>query len=426
MKLAVWSIFLHYHFYFKLPCFNWDMINFADTRQCDEKKPVCENCSHRGMYCSFSTTGSPETGSECSDVQVPNRYQFRPYHPLSKETRRKIQNESSQAQNDGCLISTRSVGTQCNLSPPFTSQNQSLTLMSLADLQLFHHFIIETACTLVDDQKEYPIWQNDIVQWSFEFSSILHLILAISALHMSHQRPELRNEYVRQGEDHFTFGIQSVTAVLAQLSAESCQRVYIAAVLICFVYFGGGPRPGEYLIFSDDGPAEWLVLMRGTKLILHLYHDKVFTGILRPKHKIKNDVSGSTISPSLRDDLNDHTVRIENTRQLLERLPDSADQDMYTQVINGLLSTLNETHSRMLAETPAVGLLDVLIGWVYRLPERFVNLLEQKEPVSLVILAHWAMLLKYMRSVWFMEGWDEHVLYGIRASLPVDIWQWVE
>lgn len=337
----------------------------------------------------------------------------------SKESRHKIQNESSQAQNDGCLISTRSVGMQCSVPPPFTSQNQSLTLMSLADLQLFHHFLIETACTLVDDVKEYPIWQNDIVQWGFEFSSILHLILAISALHMSHKRPELRNEYVRQGEDHFTFGIQSVTAMLAQLSAESCQRVYIAAVLICFVYFGGGPRPGEYLIFSDDGPAEWLVLMRGVKLILHLYNDKVFTGILRPKPKIKNDVSGSVISPSLRDDLKDHAVRIENTRQLLERLPDSADQDMYRQVINGLLSTLNETYSRMSAERPAVGLLDVLIGWVYRLPERFVNLVEQKEPVSLVILAHWAMLLKYMRSVWFMEGWDEHVLHGICASPPL-------
>lgn len=46
--------------------------------------------------------------------------------------------------------------------------------------------------------------------------------------------------------------------------------------------------------------------------------------------------------------------------------------------------------------------MDVLIGWIYRLPEEIIGSLERKEPHALVILAHWAVLLKSMNSAWFM------------------------
>ena len=46
--------------------------------------------------------------------------------------------------------------------------------------------------------------------------------------------------------------------------------------------------------------------------------------------------------------------------------------------------------------------------------------------MALVILAYWAMLLKYMQSVWFMKGWDVHVMGGIRASLRSQFQEWIE
>jgi hypothetical protein len=55
-----------------------------------------------------------------------------------------------------------------------------------------------------------------------------------------------------------------------------------------------------------------------------------------------------------------------------------------------------------------------------------VSLLEQKEPLALIILAHWGMLLKYMRSVWFMEGWGEHMVSGVRSALPAILQRWIE
>lgn len=59
---------------------------------------------------------------------------------------------------------------------------------------------------------------------------------------------------------HFNSGINSVTSILPHLDSGICQVVYMSAVLICFVYIGRGPQPGEYLVFSEAGRSEFVVL----------------------------------------------------------------------------------------------------------------------------------------------------------------------
>lgn len=316
-------------------------------------------------------------------------------------------------------MQTNSTGTQCNLSTSAIPRT-----LSFADLELFHHFIISTSRTVSDDPAGHDFWQNHLIQWGMtDFPSILHLVMALSALHMGYERPEPRDEFARRADEHFTFGVRSVTAIISQLDADNCQKVYIAAVLICFVYFGQGPCPGKYLVFSDGGPGEWLVLMNGVKLVLESYREKVFSGILEPK----DEPPVASISESMRAELQGHAAHVQALRALIElEVIDDDDRKMYMLVIDNSMQTLGEVYEKRSAKLPPVGLMQVLIGWLYRLPPRLVSLLEQKEPLALVVLAYWAMLLKYMRSVWFMEGWAEHILSGIWTFLPEDYQGWIE
>jgi hypothetical protein len=325
---------------------------------------------------------------------------------------------------DQIHISTNSIGTQCDFD--ITSQPSRVTDQSpilFADLQLFHHFTVSTYRTIADDPKIYDLWQIEIVRWSMTFPSILHLILALSALHLGYESPDQRHQYVKQADDHFTFGVRSVTAVLAQLNEESCQKVYISAVLICFVYFARGPRAGEYLVFSDQGLSEWRVLMNGVKSILHSYHEQVFAGILEPKI----NPEALSVSPLLRSELDEHILRIQAVQQLVDQtFLTKTGNAIYTSAINELLVVLNEVYEKRSSQKSPVGLMQVLIGWVYRLPDELTSQLEQKEPVALVILAHWAVLLKYMQAVWFMKGWDAHVVMGVWNSLEAEFHPWIE
>jgi hypothetical protein len=276
---------------------------------------------------------------------------------------------------------------------------------------------------MVEDGDRNGVWQNHIVQWGMEFPSILHLILALSALHLAYKNPESCEKYMQQADDHFIFGVRTVTSVLSQLNAENCQKIYMAAVMICFNYFGRGPRPGEYLIFSDAGAAEWQVLMRGVKTIVMSYHAKVFSGILKPNV----DETEPILSDSMRIELHEHTIHVEALQRLIEQeTTDEVERSMYTKALDDLLEIMREVYEKRSIRDPGVGLMHLLIGWLYRLPEELVGLLEQKEPRALVILAYWAVMLKYMDSVWFMKGWSEHVLSGISGCLQPDYRPWIE
>ncbi|EYE89998.1 Zn(II)2Cys6 transcription factor domain-containing protein [Aspergillus ruber CBS 135680] len=384
--------------------------------KCDEKKPICTNCANHEVECTFSARESSELSSAASGSLSPSerRPQEKKYRFRTSQYTTEISNRTAQSP----ALKTTEM--------PYkdVSTEASMESISMVDLQLFHHFLVSTIPTTVDDDHGRAVWQNHVVQWAFEFPSIMHLLLALSALHMGHGKPALRVQYLQQADDHFTFGVQSVTAVLSELNADTCQKVYISAVMICFAYFGRGPRPGEYLVFSDNGPAEWLVLMHGVKLILESHRKKVFSGVLEPKPS--SDIPN--MSPSMQNEMQEYTAQVQGLQRLvdIQHSWDAGDRVMYVSAIDNLTSTLEEVYQKRSLHKPAVGLMHILIGWLYRLPRDFVAELERKNPLALVILAHWAGLLKYMESVWFMRGWGEHVLNGVCAFLPADLLGWIE
>ncbi|KAJ5160276.1 uncharacterized protein N7482_007280 [Penicillium canariense] len=390
-----------------------------DLSQCDEKKPICTNCDNHGVDCSFSTVTPTIPASESPSANANISETSPEEQPKTRSRRFQPYQYSTGGVKQTFKLSKPKDQTQ----PPIRSTEAGSKFISLADLQLFHNYTVATYRTIVDDGDQYGIWQTQIVQWGMEFPSILHLILAMSALHLAYNNPASRDKYIQQADEHFTFGVRTVTNILSQLDAENCQKIYIAAVLICFIYFGRGPWPGEYLIFSDTGAAEWQVLLRGVKLILMSHHAKVFSGILEPK----GEEPEHSLSDSMRVELHEHTIHVEALRRLVEQeITDEADRSMCTAAINDLLEIMREVYTKRSHGNPGVGLMHLLIGWIYRLPGELVGRLEQKESRALVILAHWVVLLKYMDSVWFMRGWAEHVLMGISASLQPEYQYWIE
>ncbi|KAF7595723.1 hypothetical protein BBP40_005168 [Aspergillus hancockii] len=385
--------------------------NNTYSSQCDEKKPSCTNCSNHSIECDFSisppTSASPSPPATSSSRR---RYRFK---------QSKYQTLASPSPKEGDKgPESNSVAIQCDL-----SVSDSITGgISFADLQLFHHYLTSTYRTVVDESLDKNrVWSIHIPQWGISFPSILHLILALTALHLGHLRPNLRDQYVRQADDHFTFGVQSVTSVLSQLNSENCQRIYMSAVLICLVYFGHGPQPGEYLVFSNEGKAEWLILMRGVRAIV-THSREIFTGILAPD----NDEGSQAISPELQGELLQHHNHLSELENLVERQTLGSDNDLYGNAVRSLGDIFDEVYNGRSAGKDGVTMLPHVIGWVYRLPEQFILLLENKDPLALIILAHWSILLRYMKSNWLFIGWDQHVVSGIRRSLAEEFQRWIE
>ncbi|KAL5356082.1 hypothetical protein BJX96DRAFT_185553 [Aspergillus floccosus] len=387
--------------------------SYAETRkyahipQCDEKKPSCTNCQQHSIECDFglapdSASASPSPSASRSS----KRYRFKQsnYQPASQRT----------------TTTTTSAGVQCDLPVDYGSSNG----ISMADLQLYHHYLTSTYKTFVYEPEDvHNVYQTHLPRWGFTFPSVLHLMLAISALHLGSKHPEHREHHIRQADEHFTFGVQSVTSILTQLNSENCQMIYISAVLICLVYFGHGPPPGEYLVFSETGKAEWLALMRGVRSILESRREEIFTGILEPVPGPEVD----EIDPLLLDELTIHKRHIFDVSQFIEvNVVDESTRSMCVAACANLLSTFEEVYRTRTLGRDGLCLMAPVIGWIYRLPEPFICLLEDKDSFSLVVLAQWSILLRYMQTSWLMVGWDKHVVSGIRMSLREDFHRWIE
>ncbi|KAJ5086544.1 hypothetical protein NUU61_007851 [Penicillium alfredii] len=359
----------------------------------------------------------PSLKSPCSapSPQAPSKKRFR--FKSSKYQAQESPLSSNTGSEETPEISTEKQGSTPDI---FNPNHGSI---SIPDLKLFHHYVTEAYRTLADQSMDRNrVWQTHLPQWGFSSPSIFHLILALSALHLGYLQPELRDQYVMQADSHFTFGIRSVTAVLSKLDPENCQLIYMSAVLICLVYFGHGPRLGEYLVFGETGKAEWLVLMRGVRSILHAHRSKIFTGVLEPQP----DPSIQGVGPLLQDELCQQKYHVEKVRQLIDSQHLDVDTHiMYAGAIDNLLEMFEEAYAFRSAGKDGICVLHVVVGWIYRRPEEFINLLEAKDPLAMVVLAHWCMLLKFMRSSWLMVGWDEHVIRGIQTSLRADYRGWI-
>ncbi|KAJ5205947.1 Protein of unknown function DUF3468 [Penicillium cf. griseofulvum] len=387
-------------------------------RLCDETKPACSKCIRHAIECDFLSTSaiSSASSSLASSPSKPSKAQFR-FKPS------KFQSGECKPKHEISEPSSQTASTEADCKSPSTLLQTQDTL-SFADLRLFHHFVTETYRTITDETTDHNrVWQTHFPQWGFTSPSIFHLMLALAALHLGYLHPEVRDQYVMQADDHFTFGIRSVSAILSSLNSENCQSIYVSAVLICFVYFAHGPKPGEYLVFSETGKAEWLILMRGVRSILISSHDKIFTGVLQ----IQPDPAIQGVSPLLQEELREHQSHIKEFQRFIEAQTGGRSTRQFdVDALENLLEMFEEAYRCRSSGKDGVILMPSVVGWIYRRPEEFIGLLEEKEPLSLIVLAYWCILLKFMRSSWFMVAWDRHVITGIRESLGAEFQQWIE
>ena len=67
-----------------------------------------------------------------------------------------------------------------------------------------------------------------------------------------------------------------------------------------------------------------------------------------------------------------------------------------------------------------------IFRWLYRLSKEFINCLEGKESIALVILAYFTVLMRDLEEYWFMKGWRRHVMEGICRFIEERDRRWVE
>ncbi|KAF2146368.1 uncharacterized protein K452DRAFT_348907 [Aplosporella prunicola CBS 121167] len=345
--------------------------------KCDEKKPACTNCIRHSIRCDFlqgtASSSAPSTTPGASQSQT----------------------------TPTTLITPPTI-------PPSLSSPPSPTL-NIADLELLHNYCTSTAQTMSPLPALRSLYRINVPEIGFAFPFVMHGILAMSAIHLSHFKPARADYYRAQAFAHHDLGLREASALLqTNITEQNCHALYIFTIFMCIFTLGKGPKPGEFLLFSDKGIAEWLVLFRGIRSIIEMAPDS-----------IKNGPLGPMFSSAVRRLQMQHGADLpenENITHLRAFIHDTTPAPLrptYLTALNDLSRSLAWVTS---SPAPAYESQSTF-RWLYCVDNEFVALLQQRKPEALAIFAHFCVLLKQLDSAWWMRGWMCHLIAGIYYAL---------
>ena len=338
--------------------------------RCDEKTPVCDRCAFSSRQCEYASLPSRKStprpdGSSTGPGSVPTGQEP---DPFLRET---------STQHHHSLNSTVA-------SPSFSS-----TGINLAHLELLHHFEAETCKTVAISEEGMAVYHRVVISRGLCNIHLMNQILALSALHLSLQRSNRREYYQSLASDMQSTALVGFHELLANVDEANCVDVLLFSHLIALHVFCDtfNALKDDFSEFLDRFVG-CVKLLGGVQIVIHKWWtelDQTEIGILmrgaEKRHKANKSSKGECreLQAMIQNaDLSDASIRTCN--ETLERL-------------QGYLDVEN------LLEQPS-GSSEMIFAWLVTLTPDFTELLDQRKPEALVILAYYAVLLHKRRDSW--------------------------
>ena len=420
----------------KSPIFN--------VEKCDSTLPSCKNCVKYGSVCSFWESHSTSTlvSSRTSDSRqsICETGTFSP--DCSKISPRSTVSSNGQDRN---LLHDRISGP---LFPDLTASpnslgrlNQWLTCLphdqidycsADQDEDLMRNYLKETYRSISNKPSVRAIYRIDIPKEATSHKHLTHAILASSAAHLMHVEINQREVYERKARRHQNLGellIFFTTAVttmilegehdltyatalsfaiaeIVDINPSNCHALFATAGLIAFLAFALHSPVSSTSQSPVVEIAEFFTLVRGINTILK---STCFDQIVAGKFSALLNYDWHPPINPLPDDLGTAFGRL---RHLNDAFLDSPDlHKTYSTTIQSLQQAF-ATYSVIAQERALV------FSWAVHVTNLYLSLVRERDPLALVILSYYALLLHSINGIWWSEGRGAWLMEAICQELP--------
>ncbi|KAF2754923.1 hypothetical protein EJ05DRAFT_540960 [Pseudovirgaria hyperparasitica] len=277
------------------------------------------------------------------------------------------------------------------------------------DLQLHP---VKHVATLVQSTSRLHVFQVALPQLAFSHEYLMHGILALSALHLAYRCPGRRNEYTLMATYHEQIALGEFRAALSQVTQDNCHALLALGALLAIMPFAStaSQRSLIPIIPSMDEIAQSFHLIQGIKNILQSPSaiGIVQNGPLGPLLRCGSPVAPGTLGGAFAESL-DKLEHLNNGGIVCKSMP--ADHI----ACKGAIAGLRQTYALIRAEDVVREF--AVWTWPSLVPARFLDLIRQRHPMALVILAHFGVLSNLFVNSWFLRGWGACVLQGVVGEL---------
>ena len=281
----------------------------------------------------------------------------------------------------------------------------------LRDLELMHYYTAFTSLTISDMAAFKHIWQEDIPKEAQTHAFLMHGILATAALHIRHDRPQGQELYTAVALRHYDVALASFRTALKQVTADNCTALFgFSAILIVLsLAFAQSHSPAQNRNVVEE-LIQTFTLLQGVRVVLQSARPWVAQGPLGPLFRRgvarQNEVPKNPVCIS--QDFLEALDRLEGYNERMSETVDS--HEMYSLAILALRTCLEKIEANP-------GDHGVALNWLVFLEGSYVSSLKSNQPLALVILAHYGVVLHGLREHWFVQGWGIRVIEVVHLTL---------
>lgn len=212
--------------------------------KCDETHPICKNCEHMALQCSFNLDkhSNPVRASSHSN------------NADNDNNRENTSNRSS---------SSPSAGNHHNNS--INSIQFARGSLNMMDIRLFYHYTTEAWKTIVQSGiQNDKIWGSDIPMLAFDYPFLMHSILLFSATHLSRTHRGIPDNVVTV---HRGDALRLLREEVKRVSVQNLDALVAASILLILDSLANASTPDTTSIRSLPASA-WVHHVRGAATIL--------------------------------------------------------------------------------------------------------------------------------------------------------------
>jgi hypothetical protein len=267
-----------------------------------------------------------------------------------------------------------------------------------------HHYTISTCYRVTDTPASLSLWQIAVPELAQSFDFLMSGILATTSLHLAITEPS--DQHNTAALRHYTTAIAQFRPHLTSITPSNVSALFAFSCLVPLYSFGM-----HCVSPSSLGPLfelnEVFNLLRGIAIIVkkgaHWLEHGLFACSLLPRpsnpdHQFSSDVENALIKLSLCNDYRAATVGV---------------QDMFLTVIQLLRETL------ILAEEHP-GAKRTMLLFPIMVASEFMVKLNERDPMALTILAHYGVVLFWLREDIWLQSWGYEIVEAVSSSLDAE------
>ncbi|KAF7715192.1 Sterol uptake control protein 2 [Penicillium ucsense] len=353
--------------------------------KCDEKGPPCSNCISRELNCTY--------------LKAP---------PRDGTAVRKRSTASA---------STRELEVARPLAPISPASTPS-SISGVRDLELMHKFATETFSTVCTAESKYHVWQIVIPRLALQYDFLMNGILALAALHIATTTESPTSlAYIDTALQYHNLSFAPFRAAIDNLTQENCEAV-LAQSIVTTVIGIALPRLTASRDETSNMTENMLVvfqLLQGVKKIILIGRSWIKIN-LYSRHRELYEAAAPTELDG------DAAAALDRLARLNEEAVAGVDAQQY-RTNKEVIGHLRQCFTLYMSSRDP----GEVLSWLAAVDKEFVDTVRRRQPLALLILMHWGVLLGELHGRWWWaQGSGKSLVAELSQSLSDAGARWSE